>query len=452
MASLKHRSPSLTAIYNALKSNPKNSILDFGSFNLANFHFFSALGCHFHFLSVDEAVEDLNAMDNRAFESEVDRLFGDIEKNQKFDVVFGWDLLNFLSLEKSLILINKVNPFLHADSLFCFFLYLGNRPKTHCQFKILDQYFIEISGDRQISNVNLDSSKSPISASALTSVAFANAKALPDYYLINNYRRLNGMLPGIAEQILCFHPVAMQHKNISGSAEIHDADTLVEHTFFSPAINVLRSNQYQGAILDLGGKHVLNEDAWKRNFRQVHFVDLRPILERFNKGSSLEKEAYLTKGNFLTFQENTVFDAIILWDFIAFANSAFLEELGRRLNKHCHDGTLLIVMSHTGQVVPQSPLRFLLTQSGIGLCAHQKPKYAERQHPALSSLQIQKVFPNMYTKETFGARVGMLKHVTEYVFVYKSAATLSRDKEELKRHVIDHRLSLAINSLRSQVR
>jgi hypothetical protein len=450
MPSLKHRSPSLTAIYNALKSNPKNSILDLGSFSVNNFQFFSALGCHFHFLELNESIEKSNSIDIADFEIEVNRLLSDIEASRKFDVVFGWDLLNFLTLDKALILVNKINPFLRADSFFCFFLYLGARPQAPSQFKIEDQYFIEVHrseglGSEELEPEELGSEELETIPSALTSVALA--KELPDYFLINNYRSLNGMLPSIAEQIFCFQPDAMQHKKISGSAEINDADTLVEHIFFSPAINLLRSDQYQGAVLDLGTKHVLNDDAWKRNFQQVHFADLPPILERFKKSSPLEKTAYLSAGNFLTYAEDTVFDAIVFWDFIAFTDDLLLEEISKRLNRHCRDGTLLVVMSHNGKAVPQSPLPFLLTQSGIGLCAHQKPKHLERTQPALSSLQIQKAFPNMYIKETFGARIGMLKGVTEYVFVYKDAATLAREKEELKQQVMERRQSLGLGAL-----
>jgi hypothetical protein len=440
MSGLTHRSPSLTAIYNALKSNPKNSILDLGSFGVANFNFFSALGCHFHFLGFDELVADLNVIDNLTFEIEISKLFNDIEVSRKFDIVFGWDLLNFLTLEKALILVEKINPLLRSDSLFCFFLYLGVCPESPSQFTIKDQYFIEVFSNDMQSSDGVDAIPN-----TLTSVALA--KELPDYFLINNYRSLNGMLPSLAEQIFCFQPGAMQHKTISGSAEIHDADTLVEHIFFSPAINLLRADRYQGAILDLGIKHVLNDDAWKRNFSQVHFADVNSILERLERSLPTEKETYLSNGNFLSYTEDTVFDAIVFWDLISFANWTLLEEVGKRLSKYCRDGTLLIVMSHTGKVVPQSPMQFLLTQSGIGLCAHQKPKHVERVQPALSSLQIQKAFPNMYLKETFGARIGMLKGVTEYVFVYKNAATLSREKEELKLQVLQRRESLGLGTL-----
>ncbi len=432
MSSVKHRSPSLTAIYNALKSNPKNSILDLGSFSVANFNFFSILGCHFHFLGINEIIPTLKAVDDAAFDIEVNKLFFDIDKSQQFDVVFGWDLLNFLTLEKAQSLVNKINPYLHADSLFCFFLYVGVPPKTPSKFTIEDQYFIQVQDQ---ASLNEDSPHS--APSHLTSVALA--KVLPDYFFINNYRSLSGMLPGIAEQILCFQPDALQHKKLSGSAEIHDAEQLVERVFNSPSINSIRSDQPQDAILDFCTKHLLNEDAWKRHFHHVHFADFPVLLERYEKSSAPEKKAYLTNGNFLTYAESTVFDVIVLWDFITFANTDFMEEIGNRLNKYCRDGTLLIVMSHTTTLVPLSSMRFLLTQSGIGLCAHQTPKYVARTKPVLSSTHIQKIFPNMYLKETFGAHQGMLKGVTEYIFVYKDSATLSREKELLKQQVFDLR-------------
>ena len=68
MPELIHRSPGLTAIFNAVKANQKNHILDLGQCLGSNLAFYSQLGCRFHFENFDEVIKENlrnpNSLDN----------------------------------------------------------------------------------------------------------------------------------------------------------------------------------------------------------------------------------------------------------------------------------------------------------------------------------------------------------------------------------------------------
>lgn len=435
MSHIQHRSPSLTTIFNALKLGEKVHVLDLGSCDPANYTFFYPFSHRIQYASFDEVLDGVGQSPKEMFQHHIERFFSSLNKSRKFDVVLGWDILNFMSLEQVIVFFDMLKAFINTDALIHFLLYTGTHSIKPNQFKINDQYTISVSS----------SSNQILLRDNLTSVSLL--KSLSNYYMLRNYRNLYGMMPGLAEHVFCFNSQSVfQHRELP-TAEITDADALVEKTLYSPSINMLRSSTSQQHILDLNKKNILNEDVWRRYFKHVTFDDLRSVMDKSRSLAVGDIKSYLSTAVFLNIPPDKKFDVIMLWDLLTFAPLECVEELGRRVEPYCHDGTLLIVMMHTGSMIPQTPLPLLLTQGGIGVETRKKPKTVERSVLPLSSYQIQKAFPNFYIQETFGARVGMYKGITEYIFVYKDAATLAREKSALKEQVIARREKLGLEVL-----
>lgn len=435
MSSIQHRSPSLTVIFNVLKLGQKVHILDLGSCDSVNYTFFYPFTRRVQYANLDEILGHDTQVSNEKFNHYMECFFSSLNASRKFDVILGWDLLNFMSLEQVVIFFDALKNFVDADALIYFLLYTGAHSVKPNQFKVNDQYTVSVNfpSDQAFSRDNL------------TSVSLL--KSLPHYYMLRNYRNLYGMIPGLVEHIFCFNPESSYQRRELPTAEITDADILIEKALYSPSINMLRSTTSQQHILDLSSKNILNEDVWRRYFNNVTFDDIRSVMDKLRYLSVNDVSAHLSASAFLNISSDKKFDAVVLWDLLTFAPLAFVEELGRRVERYCHDGTLLIVMMHTGAMIPESPLPLLLTQSGIGIDARKKPKDIKRLVSPLTSYQIQKAFPNFYIQETFGARVGMYKGITEYVFVYKDAATLAREKSALKEQVVARREKLGLGAL-----
>lgn len=434
MSRLQHRSPSLTAIFNALKSESKMHVLDLGSCCPLNYQFFYQFSCRIQYAGFDEILTSDNHFSIDQFKNKIGDFFSCLSKTRKFDVVLGWDILNFMTLEQVVVFFDELRPFIQDDALVYFLLYAGAHSERPSTFRIVNQYFIAVDALNH----------KVVGRDNLTSVSLL--KALPDYYMLRNYRNLQGMIPSLVEHIFCFQSAGHSKRRLP-SAEIMDADSMVDETVYSPSINMLRSINNQKSILDLGQKHLLNDDAWSRYFDDVVFEDLRPLAAKLRYLDETESTHHLSSGSFLNFHADKKFDAIVLWDLLTFTHINFLEELGRRLERYCHDGTLLVVMTHTSSLIPDSPLPFLLTQGGLGVASHNRPVDVPRRFMPLTSYQIQKAFPNFYIQETFGARLGMLKGLTEYVFVYKDEFTLARERGVLKQQVIERREKLGLGAL-----
>lgn len=435
MSPIQHRSPSLTAIFNVLKLEQKVHILDLGSCDPINYTFLYPFTRRVQYACLDEVLGHEAQVSNEKFNRHIKCFFSSLNESRKFDVIFGWDILNFMSLEQVVIFFDALKAFVNADALIYFLLYTGAHSVRPNHFTINDQYTVSVRlpSDQEFSRDNL------------TSVSLL--KSLPHYYMLRNYRNLYGMMPGLVEHIFCFNSESSFRRRELPTAELTDADILVEKTLYSPSINILRSATSQQHILDLSQKTILNEDVWRRYFNDVTFDNLRSVMDKLGHSTASDVDTYLSTSSFLNISSDKKFDAVVLWDLLTFASLAFVEELGRRIERYCHDGTLLIVMMHTGVMIPESPLPLLLTQSGIGIDARKKPKDIQRSTSPLSSYQIQKAFPNFYIQETFGARVGMYKGITEYVFVYKDAATLAREKNALKEQVVARREKLGLGAL-----
>jgi len=370
-----------------------------------NFRFFSQLGCRFHFLGLNEDIEQLTKTSDQSFIDYLNECFSSLDKSRKFDIVLGWDVLNFLTAEKLSILFRKLEEYLHTNALFHYYAYTSKKRLTQSSlFHIKDQYHVNIKRAGYTNDV----SHFPNTSRLL--------KSLEDYYMWHSYSGLDGMSVGITEHILCYQPDPRARNNRVSSAELSDAEHLVDKEIFSPSIDALRKRNHGGSVLDLSRKSLLNEDQWMRRFDEVIYEDLQPRLQRFEKFDDANKKRFLEEGVLVNYPKDTKFDVIVLWDLADFIERDFLLTLNRCLARHCHSQTMLIVMSHVGFLVPTRPLSFLLTQKGLGLSESSMPKFVSRTNKARSSFDWQKTFSYFNLKHTYAVRPGMLKGLTEYVF------------------------------------
>lgn len=411
MISKKHRSPSLTAIYNSVKDHSKHHILDLCSFQSANFRFFSVLGCRFQFLDLNEIATDVQNWSDSEFESHLDSLLSSVDTSRKFDIVLAWDFINFLDLNKLSIFFEKISRLLVPDALWHYYTFASSKRLSFpSEFAIQNKYYVAIKPSALSAHKNTCPSTTYL------------LKSLKNYYIWHSYNNLEGMLAGVSENILCFQPNVRLRKQQGSSAELDDAEQLVDKHFKSPIIQALRERRRGGRVLDLSRKSLLNEDQWKRHFDDVIYEDLQAKLRRFETFSLTQKQNFFDQGVLINYSADTKFDIVILWDLPDFCEPDFLKLLNDRLAPHCHTATTLIVMSHVSAMVPRYPLSFLLTKNGVGLSKRDLPRLVPRENKARSSYEWQKLFSHFKLKHTYAVRPGMLKGLTEYVLTFDQEA------------------------------
>jgi len=425
-----HRSPGLTAIFNAVKKSDKNHLLDLGPCVASNFQFFSQLGCHFHFENFNESVQDYLQGKIVDHEKLVDVFLQSLKPGQRFDIVLAWDLFSFLPQDLIRQLYDKLEKFLKPNTLFYLLSYSGSqKPATPGSFKISNQYQICVRSDSN--TVQNDARQTTVQM----------LKSMPKYFMLRSYLNHRGMQAGLLEQILSYQPEKTARHTVFSSAEVADHVRQLDTEVFSPSIEFLRTkytDSRAGSVLDLCGRNTLNEEIWKKHFRDVYVSDMRQVLHRISGMSGGESEEYLRGGQYFDFEAEQVFDAIVVWDVLNYLNEEQLLALGERISRHAHDGTLLISMNYTGDAQPSQPRAFMLTDKGIGLHLGGEVTRA-RTSAVLSSMRIQKAFPGFFSTKTYAVKPGMLHGMGEYVFVFKDADTLRREKEVLTAEVVARR-------------
>lgn len=418
METLIHRSPGITAIFNAVKKNNRNQILDLGVCTSSNFLFYTRLGCRFHFEDLNELVKPGNSQSD--IDKALDVAFCDIKKGMVFDVVLIWDLLNFLSPALVVKLFDKLEPLIHPNTLLFIVPYVGlHRPESPCRFSIQDQYSLHID----IASHSGEKRDRMTSADML--------KALPRFFMLRSYVNRQGMAMGFSEQVLSFQPAKNLRDSAFSFAELNDKSVNIDKHILSPSLQQLSTNIGEGkCLLDLGAKNGVNDDAWKRFYGQVYVEDVTELLRRVAGANASLRGDTIRNGKFLSFDDDLRFDAIVAWDLLNYADDDLMFELGRRLVRHCHQGTKLFVMGFSGDRIPPHPQSYFIMEKTLGLSGD-NGAMVERHSPKLTSMSIQKYFPGFFIQDTYASRPGMKSGLNEYIFTFKDAAAQARDKRHL---------------------
>lgn len=429
MSTHTHRSPGVTAIFNAVKrSSKKNGILDLGTATGTNLSFYTQLGCHFHFESFDQAISEVAS--KQISEQELSESFLKyIPKNKKYDVVLLWDVFNYLPQSMVASFVTDLISVIKPGALVHMINYVGSTmPAVPAQISIKDQYHLEVS--------HLTSGRR-VSRRATTTKLL---KVFPRFQMMKSYLNGEGMVAGFSEQILRFETGAKSKGEVFSSGETSDSARKISVRLHSPGISGFVGNSSaEQSLLDLGAKRALNYDYWKQVYNTVVASDLIPVLQRYSKCHKEEKAHYLSSSRLLTPEPNKKFDVIVAWDLLNYCDDDLLKVLGRRIAEHSTDGTQLVAMVYSTDEVPKKPQLFLVDKKGIGLPAQPDKASFVKNPNRLTSTKLQKFFPGFYVEQSFAFRPGMQKGMSEYLFIFKDEARIAREKEKLIASVMARR-------------
>jgi len=422
---MQHRSPGLTAIYNEIRATQTNRILDLGSLVSANFEFFSRLSCHLHYENLDSFIEEYGELsgDNQALRLKSFLL--NPKEDQAYDVILMWDLLNYLTLPAIKTLFNFLNQICRNNTLVHTVKYLGNNiPPRPARFKIEDQYHIDIKAEKS----------SPRQVNALATAALL--KEIPRYYLHNNLMHEQGMIAGIAEQVMRFNPDKDLRKQYVSRTEFVNSQTPInpveprsrqkktanpmEKPYTSPSVKeVMQNFSYHKTLLDCGLKSSHNMDFWRQHFDKVYSEDLPSSLHwlshtnRFKEGN-----AQPISHQALQFAPELHFDVITVWDIFNFCSPDQISAIGERLSKHCHENTRILAITYSGDTIPEHPQKYELIKDGYQ-CTEHMPRYP-RVHPASTTASLIKLIPFWTIEKTHFFSSGMKSGIAEIIFKPRS--------------------------------
>jgi SAM-dependent methyltransferase len=430
MSLSKHRSPGLTAIFNAVKTSQKNQILDLGSSISANFNFFTQLGCRFHFENFDETLAEMRKGELNP-QTLIETFLKYIKPDQRFDIVLLWDLFNYLDKTLMQKLYAKLEQFLKPNSLIFSLSYVGSkRPDSPAQFRILDQYFIEINNE------------SALEPNALRSTTVQSLRDFPNFFILRSYLGQKDMRRGVSEQISAFKPEKTSTKASFSNAEMSQQSSN-ELKLRSPSISLLRDKLVKGEIvrnvLDLGGRNDRSEEQWQQTFDSVYCADLKATLRRLSALNTEERRTYLDEGHYLRFERSQRFDLIMCWDLLNYCDVATLTAIGKRLSLHANPGCLILCINYTANRLPSEPRNFVLTEDGIGIKKKANMSLVDRSQASLSSFSLQKLFPGFFAYKSFSSQPGMLKGTTEFLLIHKDSATLDEERARMTQEVMARR-------------
>jgi len=214
---IKHRSPGLTAIYNAVCSHKHNEVLDLGPCVAANFAFLSKLGCRFHFENV---IDDLKELQSR----QLNQFISAIKLGDQYNVVLMWDIWNYLSVAQQAALCQELEPYLKPGALLHSIHYVGaRRPQAPMEFKVIDQYYLE---------VKQNSASVPNNNQAST---IERLKALHNFKVLRSYISMQDMYGGISEQILCYSPGEHMSQGVFSFSEMATSLPLLRYSTYMNA-------------------------------------------------------------------------------------------------------------------------------------------------------------------------------------------------------------------------
>ncbi len=127
---IKFNSRCLQKIQPYLQHIPRSFVLDLSSPCNSQIQFLSNANCKSDFLSL-----------NRNPQLE----FNDLPQDQKYNVVFCWDILNFFTTDDISEFLNYLNAYTSKDALFYFFMRdKSQMPATPCGFRIVSSRELEV--------------------------------------------------------------------------------------------------------------------------------------------------------------------------------------------------------------------------------------------------------------------------------------------------------------------
>ena len=401
-----HRSPAFTAIYNEISNSDRNRILDLGPMSGGCFQLFSQLSCK---IQVEDLASFITEQIEQGVELEslhLDDYLADYTKDEKFDVVFAWDLFNYLSLAEIEKLFAKLRPHCKPDTLLYMMRYVEKQiPYKPREFRVKDKYLLEVSeltlNDRKLPNYS----------------TLQLLSSMPGYFMQDTMLSQMGMLPGVTEHVLRFSPSYESRHLISKSesrvAQRTESDRRIR-IHQSPAIaevlSLLQSDD-NFVVLDLGSSTNRGKDSIVENAGAYYRADIYSLIER----SRVKKVEELNL-SILDYQISRKFDVILAWDIFNYCTPNQLKQLNRALSALCHENTFLLSFIYTGRSQPAKPSRFeVMEGKQIRISSTLKEK---AQSQSMTGAALLRLLQGFRMDDTFAYRVGMDRDILEYIFYY----------------------------------
>lgn len=403
MPSLSHRSPGITAIYNEVKFSPANSVLDLGPMAASTFSFFSSHACKIHFENLNDFIEEnLQATDAEKVDK-LGQFLTQYKTHQKFDVIFTWDYLNYLSPECFKLLMKHLEPYCKPDTLVHLIRYTGHKiPLTPSHYRVQDQYLTQVDAVAEMIEHNQKQS------------VIRLLQSLPEFELQHSLIGKDGMQPWITEYVFRFKPsVNLRKQRVSNSestAHDHHVDTITtRHS--SPGLNTLFKKlselEQQPKVLSLGIPNGFNQEQLLRKCRELHEENLIGRQIWTDNPTELKPEV-------LKFDETFKLDAVLLWYLPGLHSKEQFQLLMEQLKAHCTASTLFWCVAMTDARYQSLPV--LLDGQELQLAMESTKKF---DYQALNSSELMKRMVDFSLVEHHSFKPGMLAGLTEYLFTLR---------------------------------
>ena len=399
---LTHRSPSLTTIYNELKSSTQNRVLDFGSSSAASFNFFTQLSCKIHFESLDDFVAQHDEKWNaETLIPKLEKYLSVFKDDEKFDIILVWDIFNYLDLPTIRWFMNRIQTYCHESTLLHTVRHTGSkRPATPWNFQIADKYLVKISksNDTWVENDHRYNTSELL-------------KHMPQFFIENTYVNHSGMIPNFAEQTLRFNPSAKKklRKQANGeTSQFSQKPSLkgMHRSYAMAAIFAHLKSQNKPKLLDLGLKNKHNYEFFLPETDELYCENL---LTKFTQKDCLS-------GGDLNFDEQLKFDVVLLWDILNFLSPQQISETFNKLRPFLHSNSQIHGILYSGSESPSSPQHFYLQHSD-SLVIYASHKEASKQ--SITSSTILRTVNFLQPNGTFIFREGMQRGIIEHIFAIK---------------------------------
>lgn len=401
-----HRSPALTAIYNEVKRSSRNKVLDLGPMTQGCFELFSSLSCNI-------AVEDLasyvavHAVESHGKTLDFEGYLQGYPKDQKFDVVLMWDILNYLTLDQMAVLFSKLRPLLKPNSLVYMLRYTRKSiPSVPRFFYVKDQYTVEMTeGDMVVRDIPVASTLQLLSA-------------MPGAYMQETIVNKMGMQADITEHVVRYSPTS-DRKYLVSKAECSssvNASAVLESLHVSPSLALVDGviSKSEGArVLSLGVQSAGQKDFFVEAAADYYSADVFHALQVAN-----ENHCQKLNLSMLDYEMSLKFDVILVWDIFNFCTQTQLAQLERALARHSHSQTLLLSYFYTGKTLPNKPSEFqVIDESHVKISKWRDQVQFESRSAAFTGASLLRAMTGFNLNKSFAYRDGMDRQIIEYLFV-----------------------------------
>ncbi len=409
-------SQGLSSILNKIESSrTNNNILDMGEMRPGTFNYFSKLSCKIHFENLRELFFEIKEKPGEEFKARIDTYLLEYKTDTKFDVIFLWDLINFLTIDEIVYLFRKLQPYCKSNTLIHSLSYIGKTiPESPSKFQISS------CGEIEIQNVGKIVSKK----SAITTLSIL--KNLNNFIMETNLFNSNSVSSGISENIMKYVPhydnkdKTLEKKNYafkqtgveSFQRKTSNRQKGVFH--YSPALEVILGELRQlkkSIILDLGRDISENNDHLLNYSSKVFHENL----DRLINWKEVDPKIKLSRQT-LAYEAGVKFDAILVWDLFNYLSIDDVKKIGDRLSAVCKSGTKVYVLAYSSTNKSSRPQSFYIRSSTeVEVCSANSNVENKSK---LNSVKLLRSLANTKIKNSFLMQQKMQKGYCEYILEY----------------------------------